>query len=163
MWKRLSEAIRNVGKRSIPTIVHHDSAVITPTITATSKIVDVSKQTAEQHLKETMRVLSQSRASSEDNTAQLLALSKSPLSELTEDQLDDLGTAYYSGTTELGHSFERSAEVWGEASKRGSVFARYNRANLMRDGLGMPRNPAAAFKEYADIVNTTGLPLAHVS
>ena len=98
------------------------------------------------------------------STGELLEWNNQPLSTLTKQQLEELGSAMFEGIEgELVVNQARAFEIWTEAKNKGSVEGRYCRAVCLRQGTGTEKNVEEAYKEMKAIADESNYGLAHVS
>lgn len=113
--------------------------------------------------------------------ADVLKWESIPLSDLSVNQLEELGRAYYEGLydddnegndsdnsstkldTKRGIDLnrEKAVEVWTEASKRGSIESMYSLAVCLRKGVGCQKDPSRAFSLMETLVEKHNYYLAH--
>jgi len=131
------------------------------------ELVDVNKLKALDDLKAAVAELSV--ASDEEPSIyydhdQLLELSVKPIEDLTTNQLEELGRAYYDGIgSVIEINLERAFILWSEAADRGSVDSKYVRAVCLRDGSGVDRDLERAVQEMQSVADDHNYGLAHVS
>jgi TPR repeat protein len=124
------------------------------------------KTQAHEDLKNAVRELSEGDAVpiSYAPVRTLLAWDKQKLANLTTEQLEELGRAWFEGVEdELEPNHLRAFEIWTEATQRGSTEAKYSRAVCLRQGLGVQRDDAAAFRDMKELADSRNYGLAHVS
>lgn len=131
-----------------------------------SQNADIEKIKAQQILKDAITELSDSSSMTEsnDSNSNILEWSTKPIEELTVDQLEELGRAYFEGidnTIEI--NLEKAVYIWGEAANKGSIEAKYSRAVCLREGLGIMKDSEKSLKEMLELADKHDYYLAHVS
>ena len=85
-------------------------------------------------------------------------------SELTLDQLEDLGRAHFEGVEgEIPKNVVRAVEIFKYASDHGSRTASYSYAICLKDGIGIKKDVTAGFLQLTVLANDNEHNLAHVS
>lgn len=86
------------------------------------------------------------------------------LSDLSLDQLEDLGRAHFEGIDDqMPKNVVRAVEVFKFASDRGSQTASYSYAACLKDGIGVKKDTSAAFTQLSALADEKDYNLAHVS
>ena len=134
--------------------------------TRRKELVDAHKLKALEDLKAAMNELTVSSIEEPSiyyDHAQLLELSVKPVEDLTINQLEELGRAYFDGIDNVIEvNQERAFTLWMEAATRGSIDSKYVVAVCRRDGTGVTRDLGRAMEEFLAVADQHGYGLAHV-
>jgi TPR repeat protein len=128
-----------------------------------------SKVAAHEALKDAVKELSEGEEVplSYSPTVSLLEWDKTPMVQLSTEQLEELARACFEGVPAspgvpgMPQDHTRAVEIWTEAAARGSVEARYSRAVCLREGRGVSVDAAMALAEMRGLADTEDYALAH--
>lgn len=126
-----------------------------------------SRAQAYEELKKAVRELSGDpsvRPVSKPPLSLVLEQDRSNLSELDVTELYHLGHTWLEGIeNELEPNMNRAYEIWSVAAQRGSIEAQYSLAVCLRQGKGVAKNAAEAFRMMDELAKAHNYGLAHVS